>query len=716
MKKTFLLLAAVSNLAWANEGMWMPQQLPGIAKQLKAAGLKMDPAGLANLTGYPMGAMVGLGNCSGSLVSPQGLVVTNHHCAADSIVFNSKPEHNYLENGFLAKTMAEELPVNPGKRFSITSEVQNVTRQIISPEVEKLSGKQRVDAIEKNRKQLIAACEKEAGFRCRVATFYGGLEYQLIKSLEVRDIRLVYAPANGVGNFGGETDNWIWPRHTGDFSYFRLYVGKDGKPASYHKENIPLQAKHYLRLAQEGVKDGDFVMAVGYPGNTDRHRLPTEVEHTFVQQAPKLLQILDDTIAIIERETKASEELKLKYADAIGGLGNFFKNLTGQSVSFNSSDLLQRKQQDHRALKAWVNANPARQKEYAADIDQIEKLITERNQEEGRNFLLGRSTPALLTTASYLLRLAHEQEKPDAERKAGFQVRDLPRVKARVESFNRSYDSGVDKALVHHFLKQYLTKTGSERNPGFDAALGLRDGMNDADLKTLIDALYASSQLENKEQRLAWMSKKPADFAASSDGFIKAAVAKYAEDVKREERQEEIAGKMQHAYASYIKAKLAFMQSQGRSVYPDANGTLRLTFGNVAGRSPGTDGSDWQAFTTLRGIAAKATGKGDFKAPAAQLAAIRARQFGPYAVAKLDSVPVNFLATMDVTGGASGSPVLNAKGELVGLAFDGTYDTIISDWDFNPVTTRSIQVDLRYMLWQMKVDHADNLLKEMNVK
>ncbi len=238
MKKILFLLAAASNLAGANEGMWMPQQLPGIASQLKVAGLKMDPAGLAKLTGFPMGAMVSLGGCSGSLVSAQGLVVTNHHCAQDSIVFNSTPEHNYFEHGFLAKTLAEELPVNPGKRFSITSDVQNVTPQMISREVEKLSGRQRVDAIEKNRKTLIAACEKEPGFRCQVAEFYGGLVYQLIKSLEVRDVRLVYAPAKGVGNFGGETDNWTWPRHTGDFSYFRLYVGRDGKPADYHKRNM----------------------------------------------------------------------------------------------------------------------------------------------------------------------------------------------------------------------------------------------------------------------------------------------------------------------------------------------------------------------------------------------------------------------------------------------------------------------------------------------
>ncbi|MEN9867548.1 MAG: hypothetical protein RL748_3138, partial [Pseudomonadota bacterium] len=307
--------------------------------------------------------------------------------------------------------------------------------------------------------------------------------------------------------------------------------------------------------------------------------------------------------------------------------------------------------------------------------------------------------------------------KPDAERRSGFQDRDMPRLKARLEAANRRYDSGVDKTVVLHFLQQYMSKPQEQHMAGFDTALGLRQGMNDAELRKLVDGWYAGSKLEDKETRMAWLSKKPLDFAASDDPFIKAAVARYEDDMKRETRQEELAGQAQHAYASYIKAKLAFMQSQGKAVYPDANSTLRVTFGSVAGRKPGSDGSDWHAFSTLRGITAKATGSGEFNAPKEQLAAIRARQFGPYAVDKLKSVPVNFLGTLDITGGASGSPVMNARAELVGLAFDGTYDTIISDWDYNNDTTRSIQVDVRYMLWQMKqVDHADNLLLEMNVK
>lgn len=721
MKKSFLLLnilSALSTMAFANEGMWMPQQLPEIAGQLKAAGLKLNPVNLSKLTEFPLGAMVGLGNCSASFVSAQGLVVTNHHCAYDAIAYNSTPQRNYLENGFLAKNFSEELRATPGKRMTVTSDVQNVTKKVITEEVAKLKGKPRLDGIEKNRKALVAECEKEAGYRCTVASFYAGLEFYLIKDLEVRDVRLVYAPPKGVGLFGGDTDNWVWPRHTGDYSYFRAYVGKDGKPADYSKDNVPLVPKHFLKFAKEGLKEGDFVMSPGYPGRTNRHRLPSEVAANFDAQIPGFLKVSTQMLQIVERETKGNEGLALKYADLVAGVNNAQKSQQGMQTSYNNSgsDFLGRKQKQHEDLKAWVNADPKRKKEYAEPIEAIEKLVAERNELVRVNFLRQQIAPALTQTASLMLRLAHEQFKPDAQRKIGFQLRDENRIKARVDGFDRRYDSNVDLALVLPFLTEYLTHTGNDRDASFDAALGLRDNMPESEVKAVLQALYAGTQLGDKAQRLAWLTRTPDDFAASNDSIIKIAVAKYESDLKREAEREELEGKIQESYAEYMRAKLAFLKSKNLAVYPDANGTLRVTFGKVASRPMAVDGSNWNAFTTVQGIVDKATGKGEFNAPKVQLDAIKARQFGPYVDPKLNSVPVNFLATLDITGGASGSPILNSKAELVGLAFDGTLDTIISDWDFNATKTRSINLDARYMLWQMRyIDKADNLLKEMNV-
>ena len=718
MKKTLLTLAILSCAAHADEGMWMPQQLPQVAKQLKAAGLKLDPATLTKLTEFPMGAIVSLPGCSASFVSAQGLVITNHHCVYGSVAANSTPERDLLANGFLAKTLAEELPASPGTRVWVTSDVSNVSAKIISPEVAKLSGKARLDAIEKNQKIMVADCESDPGHRCNVASYYGGLEFYLIKQLEIRDVRLVHAPPAGVGKFGGDTDNWMWPRHTGDYGFYRAYVSKDGKAADYSKDNVPYVPKHYLKVAKDAVKEGDFIMALGYPGRTNRHRLPSEVAFTFDWNYPAFVKASGETLAIIERETKTDPDAKLKYAGQVASTNNYYKNRKGMITSYEGSDLLARKTKEHAELKAWVNANPARQKEYAADIEQIEKLIATRDAEVKRDFYLGSSSPRLMGTARTLYRLANESAKPNAERRAGFQERDLPRFKSGIAGIERTYDEKVDKALVLNSLTKYAAQPKAERNASFDAAVGIKDGMSAADLKGALDTLYAGSKLGDKTERAAWLTKTPADFKASNDSFIKAAVAMYDAGLKHEAEEEELGGKIQQAYANYMKAKIAFMTSKGQAVYPDANSTLRVTFGKIAGRDHGADGTGaWTPFTTVNGVVAKATGEGEFNAPQAQLDAIKAKDFGKYADAKLKTVPVDFLGTLDITGGNSGSATLNGKGELVGLAFDFTLDSVISDWGFNKANTRTIQVDSRYILWNMKhVDHADNLLKEMNAE
>ena len=719
MHKTLIALAILSTTAaaHADEGMWMPQQLPQVANQLKAAGLALDPASLTKLTEFPMGAIVSLGGCSASFVSPQGLVATNHHCVYGSVAHNSTPERNLLANGFLAHNLGEELPAAPGSRIWVTKAVTDVSKQVITPAVAKLNGKARLDAIEKNSKTIQAECEKDAGHRCTVSSFYGGLEFYLSKQLEIRDVRLVHAPPEGVGKFGGDTDNWMWPRHTGDYGFYRAYVSPDGKAADYSKDNVPYVPQHYLKLAKEGVKEGDFVMVLGYPGRTNRHRLPSEVAYTFDWSYPAFVKTSGENLAIIAETTKDNKDTALKYASQVASINNYYKNRQGMLDSYAGSDMLARKTAEHEALKQWINADSARKKEFGADIAAVEKLIAERDTETKRDYFLSSSKPRLLNTARMLYRLANENTKPDAERKSGYQVRDVPRIKSSVAALVRNYDEKVDQALILNSLVKYAAEPAKQRNAAFDKVLGIKDGMSKAELQAALNKLYAGSKLGDATVRTAWIDKQPADFKASDDSFIQAAVALYGPDLKDEEQEEALGGKLQQAYANYMKAKIAYMNSKGQAVYPDANSTLRVTFGQIAGRKPGSDGSDWKAFTTVAGVAAKATGTGEFNAPKAQLDAIKAKDFGKYVDPVLKSVPVAYLATLDITGGNSGSAALNSKGEWIGLAFDGTLDSIISDWDFNKAMTRSIQVDLRYILWNMKhVDHADNLLKEMNAE
>ncbi|MBT1062346.1 S46 family peptidase [Bowmanella sp. Y26] len=717
MRMSLLALALASSTVFANEGMWMPKQLPEIAPQLKAAGLALDPATLTKLTEFPMAAVVSLGGCSASFVSPQGLVATNHHCAYGSIAHNATPENDILTNGFLADTLDAELPARPGSRIFVTKAVEEVTDKVIDAKTAKLSGKKRVDAIEANQKALVAECEKDEGHRCTVAAFYGSLEYYMIKQLEIKDVRLVHAPPSGVGKFGGDTDNWMWPRHTGDYSFYRAYVSPQGKSADFSKDNVPYTPDFHLTIAKEGVKEGDFVMALGYPGRTNRHRLPSEVAETFEWSYPTVVQDYRDALDIIARETADNKDAELKYASRVAGLNNYMKNRQGMLDSFADSDFLARKKAEHAELTAWVNSSRDNKKAYAKDLAAIEKLLGQRQAQDRKDHLLDAAAPRLLGTARALYRLAEESTKPNTERKAGFQERDLPKFKSFVSAMERSFDVGVEKALDLHDLKKYAAQPKKQRNAAFDKAMGIKDKMSDAELVALIDSWYSNTQLTSLETRQALLESTPEQFAKSDDFFVKAAVALYKGDLKREADEEELGGKIQQAYASYMRAKIAFMHDQGKAVYPDANSTLRVTFGNVKGRAHGTeDGNAWAPFTTLRGITQKATGEGEFNAPQKQLDAIKAKQYSDYKVDSLNSVPVNFLATLDITGGNSGSAVLNSKAELVGLAFDGTLDSIISDWDFNPANTRSIQVDHRFMLWQMELDGADNLLKEVGVK
>jgi V8-like Glu-specific endopeptidase len=716
MKRSLLAFALLSTTALANEGMWMPQQLPQLAKELKEAGLELDPARLTQLTEFPLGAIISLGGCTASFVSDQGLVVTNHHCAYGSIQYQSTAEKNLIKNGFLAQSLAEELPAAPGSRVFVTVAADKVTDRMVDAKVAKLTGKARNDALEKNEKSIIAQCEQDAGYRCTVFGYYGGLEFYLVKQLEIRDVRLVHAPPEGVGKFGG--DNWQWPRHTGDYSYFRAYVGKDGKPADFNADNVPYRPKHVLKLAAQGVKEGDFVMVTGYPGRTNRHRLPSEVAFTFEWNYPQAVKLGGEQLAVIGRETKDRKAAEIAYASTMAGINNGYKNRQGMLESYAGSELLSRRQRQHDELKAWVNADAKRQKRYGTDIANVEALITERNDLQKREFLLGPAAPRFLNVARTLYRLANEKAKrDDLAREPGFQQRDWPRIQQGLDAIDRRYDQQVDEALAATFLQQYLALPAREQNTVFLNTLGVRGDMDASAVKAQLDRFYGGSQLGDKTQRLAWMDRDVAAFKASDDAFIKAAVALYADDLQRENRDKNLAGNIQKAYANYMSALIDWKGSRGELVYPDANSTLRVSFGKVAGRVAGNaDGTAWTAFTSLRGVAAKNTGSGEFDAPEAQIAAIKAKKFDRYYDAALDSVPVNYLATLDITGGNSGSPVLNSRGELVGLAFDGTLDSVISDWSFNPTTTRTIAVDARYMLWQMQVvDHADRLLNEMGV-
>ena len=709
------VLAAMAAVpaALAGEGMWVPQQLPQIAGPLAKAGLKLAPEQLADLTGDPMGAVVALGGCTASFVSPNGLVATNHHCAYGAIQLNSTPENNLIRNGFNAPTTADELSAGPNARVFVLDSITDVTgqaRAAIAAAGDDALGRTR--ALEALEKQLIAACEADAGFRCRLYSFSGGNSYRLFRNMEIRDVRLAYAPPGSVGKFGGDVDNWMWPRHTGDFAFYRAYVGKDGKPAAYSPDNVPFKPRHWLKFADQPLGEGDFVMVAGYPGSTNRYALAAEFDNAAQWSYPAIAGHFNNQIALVEAAGKLDPQVQVRYASSMAGWNNTAKNYQGQLSGFKRIDAAGQKRAEEAAVLAWLKGQGARGQ---AALDAHARLLALLEQSQAtreRDLALGMfNNTAMLGTASQLYRLAIERAKPDAERESGYQQRDLPAIEGGLRQLERRYVASMDRQLQAYWLDQYLKLPAAQRVAAIDAWLGGNDA---AAVKRALDRL-AGTALGSTDERLKWLSADRAAFEASTDPAIQYAVAVMPTLVKLEQERKTRAGENLAARPVYLQAVADYKNSQGEFVYPDANLSLRITFGNVTGYVP-RDGVKYTPFTTLEGVVAKETGADPFDSPQALLDAVAAGRHGGLADARLGSVPVNFLSDLDITGGNSGSPVLDAHGKLVGLAFDGNWESVASNWVFDPAMTRMISVDQRYMRWIMQeVFPAPQLLREIGV-
>jgi hypothetical protein len=715
----FVVVALSAGLQ-AEEGMWMPQQIPALAAKLRALGFLGDPKSFADLTGQPMGAIVSLGGCTASFVSPGGLIVTNHHCVTGGLQFNSTPQRNLLVEGYLAKTREDELSMGPGSRVWVTTSVVEVTPQITGGIDPTATDRERYDTIDRRVKERVAACEKD-GARCQVASFFEGLKYFEIAQLEIRDVRLVYSPHEGIGVFGGETDNWRWPRHTGDWSFLRAYVGKDGRPAAYSKDNVPYTPKRFLKVAASGVAPNDLVFVVGYPGRTLRYQTYSEVKETTEWSLPRAIRRAEEQLAVIDTLTKADPALAIKVAGRVQGLNNGLTNNRGVLEGLVKGGALALKQSREQELLAWIAASPARQKKYGEVVAALQTLQSQGELTRERNAAFGllSSASSYLGSAQTLYRLSVQRAKSDVSRDAGFQERDWSRIRESQDRLQRTIDPAVDRGLFGWALAQAAALPAGQRIEALDKAAGLTPGMDKAAaeqaVKAFLDGLYAGTKLADQSFRMSLLEKSTADLVATKDSFIALAAALEPLAEANREASKNRAGAYARIRPQYMEAML---DKAGGLLAPDANSTLRVTYGQVKGVDS-RDGLFYKPQTTLQGIVEKHTGEGEFNAPQRQLDAIKAVRAGRKTVFfdnGVKDVPVNFLSTVDTTGGNSGSPTLNAKGELVGLLFDGTYESVSSDYLFDAVKTRSIHVDSRYMLWTMaEVDGAKWLLDEMGV-
>jgi hypothetical protein len=692
--------------AHADEGQWQPHQLSQLKSELKRIGMTIPVDKLTDLTKHPMSAMVSTGGCSASFVSPDGLIVTNHHCGYAAIQRNSTPEHNYIVNGYLAKDRAGELPGGPSMLVYVTEKVENVSGRVLKGLAPSMSGRERYEEVQSRIKALIAECETDKAYRCSVPAFHRGLEYYRIRQLMIRDVRLVYAPSDRIGNYGGDIDNYEFPRHTGDFSFLRAYVGKDGRPADASPDNVPYKSKDFLVVSAEGLKNGDPILLAGYPGRTSRYKLPAEIRFARDQDFPVRVAGMQADLAVIAAATMGNPSYDVRYASVVKSINNVMKKTQGLMDGFARKDIAAIKDVQDAEFRAWFRQNQAgASKTVLADLDAEIKADMALSEEEYAWSVATHSD--LLASARTLYRLALERQKPDPKRDAGYQERDLSFIKARLTRLEQSFVASVDEARYSAALQRYAKLAARMHPQALDPLLPAPHAL---------PALYQSTEMADTAKRLAWIGKDAEAFRKSDDGFIKLAVRLDDVSASLENRRKEINGNLERIIPQYMTAVIAWKKSQGKPVYPDANSTLRVTYGTVAPYTA-RDGVIKGPFTTVDGVVEKHTGKEPFNTPKELLDAVREKRFGGFKDPVLGTVPVNFLSSADTTGGNSGSAVMNKRGELVGLNFDSTYESITKDWYFDSAITRAIHVDIRYMLWVMKeVDHADNLLKEMTIK
>jgi hypothetical protein len=684
---------------------------------MAALGLALDPAALGNLQEAPLGAVVSLGGCSASFVSSTGLVITNHHCVVDALQQNSSAEENLVRDGFIADGLEGERWSGPGSRIYVTDRVEDVTediRGVVASAGDDDEAAWR--AWDLRVKELVAACEAPGSVRCSVVSFWGGQGWRLIRRMEIRDVRLVYAPPEMVGNYGDEIDNWMWPRHSGDFAFLRAWVGPDGMPADHDAANVPYRPAHWLPLASSPLEAGDFVMVAGYPGSTQRWQLAERFAFAESVSYPAQVDLAGEMLSILEARAAEDAEAAVRVGSLMFGLANLKKNNEGMLDGFRTSAVAARALQRQEEVLSWLGAQGREGgwSEVLSDVEHWRAGVEAALAQEAQERLLGWMSwgVRLLSAASDLYFLAQERAlEVDFDREAGWQERDWPQRLERLNRVERSYDAEADARLLGMFLRRASQLPEGQRIAALDALGNGDEGA--APWGAVAEELYAATTLTDAEVRLQMQQWTVAEFEASEDPLIRLAVA--LNPLRREVlgRSRARQGMGLRLAPSWGRALQAVTEGEA---YPDANSTLRVTFGQVQGY-PTSDGGMHAPFTTVDGIAAKHTGEHPFDAPAALLAAIPAwGSSGPWVAEDLGQVPVCFLSDVDTTGGNSGSATLNARGELVGLLFDGNYEAMASDWLFDPVMTRSIHVDLRYVLWLVSlVFPSPGLLSELGV-
>lgn len=711
------LLLSFSN-AKADEGMWLLSLLNKNAAEMQEKGFKLSSEDIYNINNSSIkDAIVGLGFegrpfrhfCTGEVISDQGLFLTNHHCGFNAIQSHSTTEHDYLSDGFWAYNKKEEL-TNPGITASILVRMEDVSKEVLSKVNDEMSEEDRYKAIEKIAIELEKKAEEGTDYKANVKGMFEGNQYFLFVYEIYRDVRLVGAPPQSMGKFGGDTDNWMWPRHTADFSMFRIYTGADGKPAAFSEENVPLKPKHHLPVSTKGVEEQDFAMILGFPGTTNRYLTSFGLEETMKITNKNRYDVRTLKLDIMMTDMLKDAKVRIQYASKHAGSANYWKYSNEQNKALAKLNTMGHKQAIEKGYLDWANKKKKRSAKYGKALDMISKVYAERKEAMNASSYLrealfsGAEMPMFsIKTGGLKTLLAADTVNAEAIEKA------ITGLRKAAKGFYKNYNMPTDQRLMAGMYKMYSENIAADQQPEIFKTIA-DEYQND--FAKFAENVYSTSVFATAESFNKFLDAPELEVLENDIAF------QTGNSILKKYR--EVAAKVSVGADELNKGKRLFVDglmqiNKKQNLAPDANSTIRLTYGNVGGYTP-KDGVYYNHYTTLKGVMEKEDPTShEFAVPAKLKELYNAKDFGIYAD-KNGNLPACFLTNSDITGGNSGSPVINGNGELIGTAFDGNSEAMSGDIDFEENLQRCINLDIRYTLFIIdKFAGAQNLIDEMTI-
>ena len=708
------MVFSFANTVKADEGMWIPMLIGKNYEQMKKQGFKLTAKDLYNANGSSLkDAIVHFGGfCTGEIVSDKGLIFTNHHCGYDAIASNSTAQNNILDNGFYAKNYGEEKPID-GLFVRFLQRMEDVTAQV-NEATKGLKGAEKASKMLEVFNAISKAAVTGPTIEANVKDFYKSNQFILFVYERFDDIRLVGAPPQNIGKYGGDTDNWEWPRQTGDFSVFRVYAAKNNTPAKYAADNVPYKPKKFLPVSIKGVKNGDFSIVYGYPGRTDRYLTSYGVDLATEKVSPTIVKLRDIRLKAWKAEMDKSVETRLKLSSKYANIANYWKYYIGQTEQLKRLKVAESKRKDEKAFTEWA----AQKTEFAGLMEQYDQIyksidpISVQRTYINEGFLASAWVPNAISIGRAWN--AMDQKKGDdafaAQVKGG--------VDKTLATYQETYNETADKKIFAQILASFYNDVPVKSQPKFFSEIAEKywAGNPEATFQKYADYLWENSNFIKPEKLKVFMASNPSLDAVKNDPGYKYAVNLYPADYVKANFGSVVAdfeSKKEELDNLYLKAILE--KNAGKIMYPDANSTMRLSYGNVQDYSP-KDGIVYKTTTTIDGVMQKyIPGDSEFDLPANLIENYNKKNFGQYG--NDGTLTVGFITNNDITGGNSGSPVINGNGELIGLAFDGNWEAMSGDIAFDKQFKRTICVDVRYVLWCIDVlGGAKNLIEELDLK